>query len=506
VRAAGREREVTVRRAIGASQGRVTLQILTETLLLSLTGALLGVVLGQAALRGLLAIAPPGLPRRGEIGIDWLVLAVTLGVALVVGIAMGLAPVVHSVRADISAVLREKAPSRSGRGVRRALVLGQLALSMVLLAGTGLLIGSFVRVMRVDGGFNPDNVLLVDMLVSRAKYATGAPVVAAVQRFGDALRAIPGVRVVGASMAPPLSAGADQSGVMFPGAPGNTGVPEHDRTLADVAPATEGWFRAMGIPMVRGEEFGPAQRDSAQSRVAIISEEFADKFFPKADPIGRPIVIDGDTLRVHAVAKHMRLYGMDSQGREQVWTTHRYAFYRYMAFAVRVDGDPASFAAAARKAIQDVDSAQPIMGIKPFSENVKNSLAERRLVLTLVGAFAAAALLLAALGVYGVTASSVSQRTREFGVRMALGANRASVIGTVLSEPIKLVSAGLLIGLAGTWASGRIIGRLLYGVDAMDPLTIGAVVVVLLLVAVVASYLPARRATRVDPIVALRSD
>lgn len=509
VRAAGREREITVRRAIGASHGRVTRQILTETVILSLAGAAVGVLLGKVALRGLLAIAPPGLPRRAEIGIDWLVLAVTIGIALVVGIAMGLAPVVHSVRADISAVLREKAPSRSGRGVRRVLVLGQLALSMVLLAGTGLLLGSFVRLMRVDGGFNPDNVLLVEILVSRAKYSSGAPVVDAVARFAEALRGLPGVTAVGASMAPPLSAGANQSGVWFPGAPGNTGAVEHDRVLADNASVTEGYFRAMGIPLVRGEEFGPAQRDSVSARVAIISEDLANKFFPNVDPIGRMMLIDGDTLRIHAVARHVRMYGLHLEGRGQVWTPHRYAEYRYMAFAVRTNaeaGDPSALSAAARKAIRDIDPDQPIIGMTPMTENVKNSLAERRLVLTLVGTFAAAALLLAALGVYGVTASSVSQRTREFGIRMALGAKRSSVIGAVLSEPLKLVSAGLLIGLAGTWASGRILQRLLYGMEPMDPVTIAAVVVVLLLVAVLASYLPARRATRVDPIVALRAD
>lgn len=506
VRAARREREMTVRRAIGASQSRVTRQILTETVLLSIAGAIVGIVLGTAALRALLSMAPAGLPRRPEIGIDFTVLAVTLGVAVAVGIAMGLAPVFHSVRGDISTVLREKAPSHSGSRVRRAMVLAQLALSMVLLAGTGLLLGSFVRLMRVDPGFDSQGVLAIELMAPRGKYTCCRPVLDVIQRYTDALRSLPGVTSAGATSAPPLSAGADQNGAFFPGSPTNTGDNQKDWLLVDVAPVTPGYFRAMGIQILEGEDFTAAQNDSVNARVAIIDDLLAHRFFPNGGVVGRFMMLGRDSMRVVGVARHVRMYSLQDPGREQMWVPHAFTTYRYMVLAARTSGDPASLAAAARRAIHGIDAQQPIISTQPMSTIVRDSLAQRRLVLTLVGAFALAALLLAALGVYGVTASSVSQRTRELGIRMALGANRGSVVWSVLSEPTRLVALGLVIGLLGTFAAGRAVERLLYGIRPTDPVTLAAVAFVLLAVAVIASYLPARRATKVDPVVALRSD
>jgi putative ABC transport system permease protein len=506
VRATRRDREIAVRRAIGASHGRVTRQVLTETVLLAIGGAVAGTLLGIWALRGLLAIAPVGLPRREEIGIDAMVLAVTLGVAVLVGIGMALAPIAHSARTDLSAVLREKAPSRHGSRVRHALVLAQLAMSMVLLAGTGLLLGSFMQLMRVDPGFNPRNVLMVELMASRAGYAPGQPVVDLYSRYVAALRALPGVTAVGASGAPPLSAGTDQSGVYFPSSPTNVGEREKDVMLGDVAPVTAGYFVAMGIPLLQGTEFTAAHRDTGTSRVAIISEPVARRYFPKGDAVGQPVTIDGDTLRVIGVSRQVRMYGLNEEGRGQVWVPHARTQYRYMVAAVRTTGDPMQLASAARRAIHSIDPQQAILGMTPMTDTIRDSLAERRLVLTLVGVFAGVAVLLAALGVYGVTASTVTQRTRELGIRMALGADRGSVIRSVLSEPARLVAAGLVIGLAGTLAAGRVVERLLYGVSPTDPVTLAAVALVLLGVALIASYLPARRATRVDPMIALRSD
>jgi predicted permease len=505
VRAARRERELTVRRAIGAGHGRITRQILTETVLLSLGSAIVGAVLGSWALRGLLAIAPAGLPRRDEIGIDLAVLGVTLLVALVVGIGMGLAPVFHSVRSDIASVLREKAPSRAGSKVRQMLVLAQLALSMVLLAGTGLLLGSFVRLMRVDPGFSGDNVLTIELMATRGRYATGQPVVDLFTRYANALRTLPGVNAVGVTSAPPLSAGADQSGVFFPSSPTNTGDPQHDRMLGDVAPAGAGYFTAMGIPLLGGREFDAGDRDST-AKVAVIDDMVAKRYFPKGNAVGQIVRIDGDSMRVVGIARHVRMYSLQEEGRGQLYVPHGYRQYRYMIVAVRTNGDPLSFAAAARRAIRSVDAEQPIISMATMADNVRDSLAERRLVLTLVAAFAAAALFLVALGVYGVTSSTVTQRTRELGIRMALGADRRQVVWSVLTEPARLVTIGLALGLAATFLSGRVVRRLLFDVSPTDPLTLGAVALVLLLVALLASYFPARRATRLDPMVALRSD
>jgi putative ABC transport system permease protein len=505
VRTARREREITVRRAIGASHSRITRQILTESVILSIAGGVVGVVLGTWALRGLLSSAPPGLPRREEIGFDYRVLGVTLLVTLAVGLTMALAPVFHSVRGDIASVLREKAPSHSGGRIRRGLVLAQLALSMILLAGTGLLLGSFVRLMRVDPGFNAQNVLTVEVMASRAKYATGQPVVDLHARYADALRALPGVTAVGATSAPPLSAGADQSGIGFPASPTNNGDRNHDWMLGDVTAVTAGYFAAMGIPVREGREFEMADRDST-AKVAVISDVVAKRYFPAGNAVGQQLTIDGDTLRVVGIASQVRMYNLQDEGRGQVYVPHGYGQYRYMVFAVRTNGDPMDVAAAARQAIRSVDPAQAIVAVGTMSAKVESSLAERRLVLTLVGAFAGAALLLAALGVYGVTANTVTQRTRELGIRVALGANPRTVIWSVLAEPTRLVVLGLLIGLAGTFAGGKLVERLLYDVSPSDPLTLSAVALVLLVVALLASYVPARRATRVDPMVALRSD
>jgi putative ABC transport system permease protein len=506
VRGARREHELTIRRAIGASRSRVTRQILTETLVLSLAGGAAGILLGSLSLRALLAIAPSGLPRREEIGIDLAVLAVTLTVAVLVGLGMGLAPALQSTRRDIVSALREKSSSRAGLRVRRALVLTQLALSMMLLAGTGLLLSSFARLMRVDPGFDARNVLTIDIMASRAKYATGQPLVDFFARQVAALRDVPGVLAVAATSAPPLSAGADQSGVVFPGSPTNTGQPEHDRLLVDNAPVTSDYFRTMGIRMLAGREFDASERDSASARVVVIDDVLAERFFPNREALGQVAIVDGDSCRVVGVARHVRLYDLEDVGRAQLWLPHAHTPYRYLSVVVRTAGDPLSLAAAARRAIHDVDPDQAVAAMSTMDDVVRRSLAQRRLVLVLVAVFAGAGLLLVALGVYGITASIVAQRTRELGIRMALGANRQGVIRNVLGEPTRLVAAGLLLGLCGTMLAGRLVQRLLYGVSATDPATLIAVSIVLLAVAIVASYLPARRATRVDPVIALRSD
>ncbi len=506
VRAARREHELTVRRAIGASQGRVARQILTETIVLSLGGAVVGTLLGTWALRGLLAISPAGLPRRDEIGIDVTVLAVTLGVAVIVGIGMGLAPVIRAARSDIASVLREKASSRAGGRVRGALVLAQLALSMMLLAGTGLLLGSFVRLMNVEQNFDANNVLTVQMTMSRATYRSGQPVVDAFAGHVAAIRALPGVVSVAATAATPLSAGANQDGVMFPGSPTNTGTFEHDGVLADVAPATPGYFKTMRIALLEGSEFDNTHRDSVSARVAIIDDILAKRYFPNGHAIGQVVTVDGDTLHVIGVAKHVRMYNLEDVGREQMWVPHASAPYRELTIVARTSGDPIALAPAVRRAIHEVDPQQAIAQIGTMDDVVRASLGQRRLVLTLVGTFAGAALLLVALGIYGITASSVAQRTRELGIRMALGASRRRVIWSVLGQPTRLVAAGLLLGMIGTYVVGGVLQRLLYGVSATDPKTLIAVSLVLLGVGAIASYVPALKATRVDPMSALRSD
>jgi putative ABC transport system permease protein len=506
VRAARREHELTVRRAIGASQGRLARQVLTETLVLSLGGAAFGALLGIWALRALLAIAPPGLPRRESIGIDLTVLAVTIGISLAVGIAMGLTPALRVGRLDLATALREKVSSRAGGRVRATLVLAQLTLSMVLLAGTGLLLGSFVRLLHVDPGFNPERLLTVQMTTSRATYASGLPVVNAWERYVAAVRALPGVVNAAASGAPPLSANADQSGVIFPTSPTNTGVPEHDRVLADNAPITPGYLKTMGVAILEGEEFNATHVDTANARVAVIDDMLAKRYFPNGHAVGQVMKVDGVDLRVIGVARHMMMYDLEGAVREQLWIPHSYQYYRSLTLVVRTTGDPMAVVSDVRRAIRSVDPQQPIAQIGTMETAVRSSLQQRRLVLTLVGMFAGAALLLVALGIYGVTASAVTQRTREIGIRVALGAQRGRVLWSVLGQPTRLVMTGLVLGLVGTYLVGRMGQRLLYGVSATNPLILAGVSLTLLGVGFLASYVPARRAARVDPMVALRSE
>jgi len=380
-------------------------------------------------------------------------------------------------------------------------------LSMVLLAGTGLLLRSFARLTTVDPGFTGESVLSVELMAGPGRYASGQPVVDAFARYVEALRALPGVTAAGATSAPPLSSGADQSGVLFPGSPTNTGVREHDGMLGDVAPATPGYFKAMGITILGGREFEAGDRER-MAKVAVVDDLVAQRYFPKrmTDVIGQIVLIDGDSLRVIGIARHVRMYNLQEEGRGQLYVPHSYEAYRGLAIAIRRTGDPTSLTAAVRRAIHGVDPNQPIADVSTMRLAVRDSLAQRRLVLALVGGFAAAALLLVALGIYGVTASSVAQRTRELGIRMALGAEPRRVVGAVLVEPVRLVAVGLALGVVGTLVSRSVIRKLLYDVSPTDPVTLGLVAIGLLLVALLASYLPARRATRVDPMVALRSD
>jgi putative ABC transport system permease protein len=368
------------------------------------------------------------------------------------------------------------------------------------------LLGSVVRLTRVDASFDPTGVLTLDVMASRAGYTTGLPVVDGFSHVLDALRAVPGATSVGATSAAPLSAGSDQSGLRFPTSSTNTGDGEHDMVLGDVGVATPGYLRAAGIALLRGQDLTTTARDSLSSRVALIDEVLAARYFPKGNAVGQPITIDGDTLRIVGVVRHVRMYNLQEEGRGQVWVSHFYAAFRLMTILIRTSGDPMKYVDAARRVIRTTEPNMTVSTAAPLSNAIRNALAERRLVLTLVGAFAVSALLLAALGVYGVTASAVTQRTHELGIRMALGADRASVVASVLAEPARLVVSGLVVGLGGAFLAARAARGLLYGVSAADPSTIVGACVVLLAIAVLASVIPARRATRVDPMTALRSD
>jgi predicted permease len=505
-RASRREREFAVRRALGAGYSRIARQVLTETVVISLAGAVLGVVLAWWGIKGLIAIAPSGLPRRDEIGIDVVVALFTLSLGVVVGIAMGLAPLVHSMRGAISSVIGEKSTTGRGSRMRNTLVVAQVALSLMLLAGTGLLLSSFARLTRVDAGFAPHGVLAVTYVTPPGKYR-GSVAAAYHQRMVERMRKIPGVQSVSVGSAPPMSGNTDQSGADFPGSPANTGEHEHDRILVDFMTAGPDYFATLGIPLTEGREFRLGD-DSAAAQVMIIDEPLAKRFFPKGGAVGQRIRIDGDTtpVTVVGVVRPVRIYNLLDEGRPEVYSPDAQTPYRGVSMLIRAKGDAASLEPMVRSAFHEIDPAQPITSLDTMDDVVSRSLGESRLVLVLVSGFALTALLLAAIGIYGVTSTSVAARSKEVGIRVALGAQRSEVLGLMVRRPLMLVTGGVVLGLAGTAATGTLIAKLLYGVSPMDPPTIAAVTVTLLVVALVSAWAPARRATKVDTAQVLRAE
>jgi putative ABC transport system permease protein len=506
-RSSRREREFAVRRALGAGYSRIARQVLTETTVISVAGAVVGVFLAWWGIKGLLLIAPAGLPRRDEIGIDAVVVLFTLALGLLVGLAMGLAPFLQSTRSDISSVIGERTTTGRGARLRHALVVAQVALSMMLLAGTGLLLASFARLMKVDGGFTPNGAIALTYVTPPGKYR-GSEAAAYHERVANRMRALPGVKVVGVGSAPPLSANSDQSGAAFPESPTNTGDMNHDGVLVDAMTASPGYFEAMGIRMLEGRDFRAAD-DSAAAQVVIIDEPLAKRYFPKGSALGKRIRIDGDTTptTVVAVVSPVRMYGLEEGAdRPQVYRPDAQSPYRGVTTIIRAEGEASRLIPSVRAAFRELDPSQPITTLETMDDVVSRALGESRLVLVIVSAFALTALLLAAIGIYGVTSSAVASRTREMGIRVALGAQRGEVLALMVRRPLALVSGGVALGLMGTVATGTLVAKLLYGISPTDPLTIAAVTLTLLAVAAVSAYAPASRATRVDAARVLRAE
>jgi putative ABC transport system permease protein len=385
--------------------------------------------------------------------------------------------------------------------------MAQVALSLMLLAGTGLLLSSFARLTRVDAGFSPHGVFSLTFVTPPGKYS-GSVAAAYHERMVDRMRRVPGVVSASVGTAPPLSGNTDQIGVDFPGAPSNTGDVDHDRLLGDFSSAGPDYFSTLGIPLLEGREFRLAD-DSAAAQVAIIDEPLAKHYFPNGSALGQRIRIDGDTvpITVVGVVKPVRMYNLQEEGRPQVYAPDAQQTYRGLSMVIRTKGeDAASLERAIRAAFHEIDPSQPIASLKTMDEIVSSSLGETRLVLVIVGGFALTALLLAAIGVYGVTSTSVAARAKEVGIRVALGAQRREVLRLMLRRPLTLVFVGVVLGLIGTMATGTLIAKLLYGVSPMDPPTIAAVTVALLTVAALSAFAPARRATKVDAAQVLRGE
>jgi len=509
-RLSARQKELSVRTALGASRTRIARQLLIEALALALAGAAVGVGLAFAGQR---LVAMSGLlPDWVALGLDLRVLGFTLALSIGAGLAFGLLPAFSAASAQPQQVLRDSGRlGGGGRGARRlrnALVVTQLALAVALLGSAGLLIRSFANVLEQSPGFDSSGVLTASITLSNAKYPDAPARAQVMARILEAARNLPGVAAAGLTDTRPMSASDALSGSTYAivGQPQDMGTPHAMARTVDAD-----YFKAMGIPLLQGRTFVETDWNSRQ-QVTVIDELFARKRFPNGDAIGqvldlnRPGVTDRQYTIVGVVGTVKNSDLGETAGQETYYLDYGQEPTRTVALILRTQGAPAALAAPLRAALLAIDPEQPLFEVMTLDARLQQSLTGRRVPMQLIGGFAALALLLAAIGIYGVLAFAVAQRSAEFGVRMAIGANAARIRRQVLGDGARLIGAGLGLGVLGAVALGFVLRSQLFGVDSVDPPSLAVVVIALAAIALLACWLPARRATRIDPIVALRNE
>jgi len=513
-RATTRDRELAIRTAMGGSRMRLMRQLLTESVVLSALGGLVGLLIAAWGTSALGELARLYLPRARDIGLDHSVLAFTAVLIVLTGIGFGIIPALQASRPDLQSVLKD-----AGRGatagaprsrVRGALVVMEVAVALVLLAGAGLLLRSFQRLIEVEPGFNPDHLLALQVWLpvqndpSKGRYFTDTQRRAFYTRTLEAVEQVPGVRQVAQVSRLPYR-GRGEARFEIEGRPT---PPDQPSPAAEVRAVTPEYFQTMQIPVLRGHTLAPVV-DSTGPVEVVINQTLATKYWPNDNPIDRRIQIfgpRGPMATIVGVAGDVRQAAPDQPPRDEFFVSSQRFPNQEMAFVVRTDGDPARLGPAVTRAIRSVDPDQPVFGVMPMTKLLSDASAERRFSLLLLTLFAGLALLLSAIGIYGVMAYSTTQRRHEIGIRLALGAGTRDVLGLVVGQGMRLVGIGLLIGLTGAWLLSRVLTSQLYGVSPRDPFTYVAVALVLGVVALAASYLPARRALRVDPMTSLRSE
>ena len=508
-----REGELALRAALGAGRGRIVRQLLTESLLLALVGGALGALVAGGLVDALLALQPQGVPRLSEVRIDRGVLAFAALTSFATSLVFGTLPALQMSRRATAQSLRQGGRGILGGprvGLRGALVVGQIALAMVLLAGAGLLIRSFTLLRHVDPGFDARSALSFRFTLPESAYADDAPRVAFHDALAARLAALPGVRAVGGVSGLPLAGGSFIISFTIDGRP--EPPPAQQPSLA-VAIVTPGYFEAMGIGIVRGRALAPGDVETAP-QVVVLSEAAVRKHFPGEDPIGKHIRLGlgrgpgkpkagGEVV---GVARDVKRQGLGKESAPEIYVAYAQYPVQSMSIVLRTDVPPRSVATAAERALHELDAQLPVSFVLTLEEVVARSISEPRFYTLLLGAFATTALFLAALGLFGVMSYAVAQRTRELAVRLALGARQHELQRMVLREALALGAVGLVLGLGGALLVSRTLTTQLYSVSPNDPATLAAVAGVLLATTVLAGYLPARRATRIDPVVALRAD
>ena len=507
-RASGRQKEIALRSALGAGRWRIVRQLLTESVMLGLLGGGLGILLSVWAVRLMVTASGGGIPRSQEVVVDATALIFTLAASLLTGLLFGLAPALNFSAPDLNLTLKEGA--RGVPGGRRqsrfqgALIVSEIALALVLLTGAGLLARSYARLIRVDPGFDADGALTARIALSEARYRDKDRQAVFFAQVLERVRALPGVSRAGAVSDLPFSGSRTGQSFEIEGRPLGPGELTPNADYRKVSP---GYFGAMGIALLRGRDF--TERDAkGATPVAVVNEAFARRFFAGEEVLGRRLIypeggppVAREIVGVVADLKHDNLAG---EGAPEVYVPFTQRPNAWMFLAIRGEGDLAELASSVRAAVREVDPGEPVYGVMTMQQRLDQSLAPQRFNTALLGTFAAAATLLAAVGVFGVLSFQVAERRHEIGIRMALGARRGDVLKLVVGRGLRLALAGVVIGLAAALALTRVMTSLLFGVSATDPATLITISLGLIAVTLLASYLPARRATKVDPMTALR--
>ncbi len=510
-RAAAREREIAIRVALGAGRLRLLKQVFTESVLLALIGGTAGVVLALWGIELLKTIGAQTVPRLREVNVDLVVLGVTAAICVGTGIMFGLAPGLVSARPELTEALKEggrslTAGARRNR-LRNGLVIAEVALALVLLSGAGLLLKSFARLQSVNPGFNPRNALTFEISLPKVQYPNDPSIVRFNNEAQRRIASLPGVQSAGFSTILPLAGTNSDSSFAIEGQPSNDRNPSPDEENREVSPD---YFRALEIPVIKGRFFTDADNADAPP-VIIVNQAFAKKFWPNQEAVGKRIVMGGmsehpNWITIVGVVGDVRHFGLDVDPKPEMYVPFAQEPYFTTIYVVRSAQSPRTLLPAIHREIQAMDPAVPLANVRTFERVIADSVAPRRLSVVLLGVFAGVAVLLASVGIYGVMSFIVVQRTQEIGVRMALGAQRSDVLKLILGRSLKLISAGAAIGLIVALLSAGALRALLYNVSAFDTPTFVLVTILLAAVALAASYLPAMRATRADPMTALHAE